>query len=236
MSNPFEKTEAISALVIEDDPLAAEHMTALLTMMGVSVVSVEDGLAGLKAAARGHDLIIADRMLPGLDGLDIVARLRAIEVMTPVLIVSALARSSNAVEGLECGADDYIGKPFSDDEFKARVRALLRRARREPHPDILLVEDLEIRLKARTVHRAGRYVGLSPKEFELLNCLAEHAGEVVPRMLLLERVWNLRFDPQTNVVDVHVSRLRGKIDDGFSPRLIHSARGEGYILQARPEA
>lgn len=235
MSNPSEKAEAISALVIEDDPLAAEHMTALLTAMGVSVVSVEDGLAGLKAAARGHDLIIADRMLPGLDGLDIVARLRAIEVMTPVLIVSALARSSNAVEGLECGADDYIGKPFSDDEFKARVRALLRRARREPHPDILLVEDLEIRLKARTVHRAGRYVALSPKEFELLNCLAEHAGEVVPRMLLLERVWNLRFDPQTNVVDVHVSRLRGKIDDGFSTRLIHSARGEGYILQARPE-
>ncbi len=225
---------ATRALIVEDDPQTAAHIAALLESMDLASDGCDDGVAGLKAAARGYDVIIADRMLPGVDGLDIVARLRAMEVKTPILIVSALGRPANAVEGLERGADDYIAKPFSDDEFKARVRALLRRSRREPHPEILLVEDLEIRLKARTVHRAGRYISLSPKEFELLTCLAEHAGAVVPRILLLERVWNLRFDPQTNVVDVHVSRLRGKIDDGFATRLIHSARGAGYILQARP--
>jgi two-component system OmpR family response regulator len=225
---------AIKALIIEDDPQASAHMAGLLASMELSADCLDDRAAGLKAAARGYDVIITDRMLPGLEGLDIVARLRAMEVETPILIVSALGRSANAVEGLERGADDYIAKPFSDDEFKARLRALLRRARREPHPEILLVEDLEIRLKARTVHRAGRHIALSPKEFELLTCLAEHAGAIVPRILLLERVWNLRFDPQTNVVDVHVSRLRGKIDEGFARKLIHAARGEGYILQARP--
>ena len=233
MADPGLASKTIKALIIEDDPVMAHHIAGLVQPLGVAPDLVADGAQGLKAAARGYDLLIIDRMLPGLDGLDIVARLRSLEIETPVLIVSALGRSSNAVEGLERGADDYISKPFSDDEFQARVRALLRRARREPSPDILLVEDLEIRIKARTVHRSGQYLALSPKEFELLNCLAEHAGSVVPRVLLLERVWNLRFDPQTNVVDVHVSRLRSKLDEGFPTRLIHNARGEGYILQAR---
>eukprot|EP01037_Dinobryon_pediforme_P047797 gene47797-62265_t len=157
-------------------------------------------------------------MLPGLDGLALVARLRALDIATPVLILSALGRAANKVEGLEAGADDYLDKPFSDDELLARVRALLRRARKEPHPDVMLVGDVEIRVKARTVHRSGRHIALSPKEFELLRCLAEHAGSYVPRSLLLERVWNLRFDPQTNVVDVHVSRMRAKIEEVLMSR------------------
>jgi DNA-binding response OmpR family regulator len=218
-------------LVIEDDAVMAAHMAALLAGRDHVATIVADGAAGLaRAAAEPWDLIVGDRMLPGLEGLDIVERLRALEVPTPVLIVSALGLPGDRVHGLERGADDYLAKPFADDEFLARVHALLRRSRPEPHPEILLVGDVEIRLKARTVHRADRHVALSPKEFELLRCLAEHAGRFVPRALLLERVWNLRFDPQTNVVDVHVSRLRGKIDEGFPTSVIRTSRGEGYML------
>lgn len=220
------------ALVIEDDAVMAAHVADLLAARGFAAERVADGAEGLRrAAAEPWDLIVTDRMLPGLEGLDVVERLRALEVPTPIMVVSALGLAGDRVAGLERGADDYLAKPFSDDEFLARVHALLRRARPEPHPEILLVGDIEIRIKARTVHRAGRHVALSPKEFELLRCLAEHAGRFVPRALLLERVWNLRFDPQTNVVDVHVSRLRGKIDEGFEGTVIRSARGEGYMLE-----
>lgn len=219
------------ALVIEDDAVMAAHVADLLSARGFAAERVADGTEGLRrAAAEPWDLIVTDRMLPGLEGLDVVERLRALEVPTPIMVVSALGLAGDRVAGLERGADDYLAKPFSDDEFLARVHALLRRARPEPHPEILLVGDIEIRIKARTVHRTGRHVALSPKEFELLRCLAEHAGRFVPRALLLERVWNLRFDPQTNVVDVHVSRLRGKIDEGFEGTVIRSARGEGYML------
>ena len=218
-------------LIIEDDAEVAQHVAALMERHGFIAQTRMDGADGLATAAgRRFDLIIADRMLPGLDGLSIVSRLRDLEVATPVLMLSALGRPGNKVEGLEHGADDYLAKPFSDDELIARIRALMRRARDEPHPEVMLVGPLEIRLKARTVHRAGRHIAVSPKEFELLRCLAEHAGAFVPRSLLLERVWKLRFDPQTNVVDVHVSRLRAKIDDGFEHQLIRSARGEGYML------
>ena len=219
------------ALIIEDDAAMAAHVSGLLQGRGFTTDHVADGGEGLRrAAATPYDLIVADRMLPGLEGLDVIERLRALEVMTPVLVVSALGLAGDRVSGLERGADDYLAKPFSDDELLARVHALMRRARAEPHPEVMLVGEIEIRIKARTVHRAGRHIALSPKEFELLRCLAEHAGSFVPRALLLERVWNLRFDPQTNVVDVHVSRLRGKIDDGFDHQVILSARGEGYKL------
>ena len=221
------------ALIIEDDAVMAAHVAGLLASRDFDTEVVGDGAEGLRAAAaRPFDLIVTDRMLPGLEGLDVIERLRALDVPTPVMVVSALGLSGDRVHGLERGADDYLAKPFSDDEFLARVHALLRRARPEPHPEIILVGDIEIRVKARTVHRSGRHVALSPKEFELLRCLAEHAGRFVPRSLLLERVWKLRFDPQTNVVDVHVSRLRGKIDEGFDGTVIRSARGEGYMLEA----
>ena len=213
-------------LIIEDDRETAAHVAALLAAEAHRVEVTDTGAAGLaRAAATGFDLIIADRMLPEMDGLAVIGRLRALDIHTPVLVLSALGRAANKVEGLEEGADDYLAKPFSDDELLARVRALLRRARSEPHPEIMLVGDVEIRIKARTVHRSGVHVALSPKEFELLRCLAEHAGAFVPRALLLERVWNLRFDPQTNVVDVHISRLRAKLEDGFDTTVIHTARG-----------
>lgn len=218
-------------LVIEDDTAMGQHVVELLRRHGMVAELAVDGQGGLRrAAGEPFDLVIADRMLPGLDGLDIVERLRGYDVRTPVLMLSALGRSQQKVEGLERGADDYLAKPFADDELLARARALLRRAKGEPHPEVMLVGDIEIRLKARTVHRAGRHIAVSPKEFELLRCLAEHAGAFVPRSLLLERVWKLRFDPQTNVVDVHVSRLRAKIEEGFEKPAIRSARGEGYML------
>ncbi len=225
----------MSILIVEDDPVMAAHVAALMAADGYATTIAGNGDAGLKQAAAGaFSLVIADRMLPGLDGLSLVARLRTLDIATPVLILSALGRAANKVEGLEAGADDYLDKPFSDGELLARVRALLRRARKEPHPDVMLVGDVEIRIKARTVHRAGRHIALSPKEFELLRCLAEHAGSYVPRTLLLERVWNLRFDPQTNVVDVHVSRMRAKIEEAFDTPIILSARGEGYMLKDGP--
>ncbi len=225
----------MQVLIIEDDAVMAAHVADLLAGRGAVCETVADGRAALaRAAAHPFDLIVTDRMLPGLEGLDVVERLRALEVETPVLVLSALGQATDRVEGLERGADDYLAKPFADDELLARVGALLRRARKEPHPEVLVIGSIEIRVKARTVHRAGRHVALSPKEFELLRCLAEHAGQFVPRSLLLERVWNLRFDPQTNVVDVHVSRLRGKIDEGFEAPAILTARGEGYQLVADP--
>ena len=220
-------------LIIEDDAVMAAHVADLLASTGAACEIVDDGARGLaEAARRPFDLVVTDRMLPGLEGLDVVARLRELEVETPVLVLSALGLAADRVEGLTRGADDYLAKPFADDELLARVAALMRRARKEPHPEIMVIGSIEIRLKARTVHRAGRHVALSPKEFELLRCLAEHAGAFVPRSLLLERVWKLRFDPQTNVVDVHVSRLRSKIDDGFEIPVIRSARGEGYMMVA----
>lgn len=225
----------MQVLIIEDDVVMATHVADLLATRDATCEIVADGRAGLaRAAAHPFDLVVTDRMLPGLEGLDVVERLRALDVVTPVLVLSALGLPGDKVEGLERGADDYLAKPFADDELLARVGALLRRARKEPHPEVLVIGSIEIRLKARTVHRAGRHVALSPKEFELLRCLAEHAGAFVPRSLLLERVWNLRFDPQTNVVDVHVSRLRGKIEDGFDQPAILTARGEGYQLVADP--
>lgn len=221
----------LHALVIEDDAAMAQHIADLLRRNGFVAEVTHDGAAGLKrAAGEIFDLIIADRMLPGVDGLSIVAQLRSYDVRTPILMLSALGRTSQKIEGLEQGADEYLAKPFSDDELMARIRALLRRTASEPHPEVMLVGSIEIRLKARTVHRAGKHIAVSPKEFELLRCLAEHAGAFVPRSLLLERVWKLRFDPQTNVVDVHVSRLRAKIEDGFDIPVIRSARGEGYML------
>lgn len=225
----------MQVLIIEDDAVMAAHVADLLAARAMTCEVVADGKAGLaRAAARPFDLIVTDRMLPGLEGLDVVERLRALEVETPILVLSALGLPTDKVDGLTRGADDYLAKPFADDELLARVAALLRRAKKEPHPEILVVGSIEIRLKARTVHRAGRHVALSPKEFELLRCLAEHAGSFVPRALLLERVWNLRFDPQTNVVDVHVSRLRGKLEEGFDQPAILTARGEGYQLVADP--
>lgn len=220
-----------AALVVEDDPRYAARVAALLEAQGYAVAREDDGEAGLRALSAGaFDLVVLDRMIPALDGMGLLRRLRESGNETPVLILSALGRVEEKVEGLDGGADDYLSKPFDDAEFVARVRTLARRRRREPDPDALRVGDVEIRVKARTVHRGGRFVATSPKEFELLLRLAEHAGRPLSRTFLLEKVWNLRFDPQTNVVDVHVGRLRRKLDEGFARSALVTVRGEGYML------
>jgi DNA-binding response OmpR family regulator len=221
-------------LLIEDDPAQAAEVQRVLVADGYAVESCADAESGFARAARTpFALIIVDRMLPDVDGLTVVERLRGIGLGAPIMVLSALSRADQKSEGLETGADEYLGKPFEPIELSARVRALLRRATPQAHPEVMLVGDLEIWLKARRVHRFGKHIPVSPREFTLVKFLADNAGATVTRMMLLEKVWNLRFDPQTNVVDVHVGRLRRKLEDGFDRPVIHTVRGEGYMLDAR---
>lgn len=224
---------SISVLLVEDDPAACTTIAGILSAADMTVDSVDDGGEGLRRGGTGgYDVIILDRMLPQLSGIDIVTRLRVAGVGTPVLMLSALGRSEHRVEGLESGVDDYLAKPFEPDELVARVRALWRRASRREHEAVLLFGDLECHVKARTAHRAGRHLPLSPKEFELFRYMMERAGEVVTREMLLRHVWNLSFDPQTNVVDVNVGRLRRKLEDGFDTPVLETVWGTGYRLVA----
>ena len=186
------------------------------------------------ATTAPYRVIVLDRMLPGGDGVEAMARIRAGGSTALILILSALGRAANRVEGLEKGADDYLPKPFEPEELRARLRALLRRGTIQVlDNDLLAFGDLEIRLKARTVHVKRAHVAVSPKEFELITYFARNAGQIVTRMQLLENVWNLHFDPGTNVVDVHVGRLRRKLEDAGS-QAIQTARGEGYIFAPLP--
>jgi two-component system OmpR family response regulator len=219
-------------LLVEDDAATAAEVVRVLGGAGFTVDragSLHDGVAQAKKAAYG--LIVLDRMLPGGDGLDAIEGLRGEKRRTGVLVLSALGRTVNRVEGLDRGADDYLAKPFEADELIARVRAVLRRLANAPSPELLTYGDIEIHVKARTVHRDGRHIPLSPKEFRLMKIFADHAGEVLTRSMLLERVWNLHFDPQTNVVDVHVGRLRRKLEAGGKPAVIRTARGTGYVFE-----
>ncbi|MDO7833976.1 response regulator transcription factor [Sphingobium sp. HBC34] len=228
------QSDPISILLVEDDAAARANIAAILTGAGMAVEQAADGAAGLNRAGGGnHDVIILDRMLPHLSGIDIVTRLRVAGVGAPVLMLSALGRSEHRVEGLESGVDDYLAKPFEPDELVARVRALWRRAsRRSSHDPVLLFGDLECHVKARTAFRQGRHLPLSPKEFELFRYLMDHAGEVVTREMLLRHVWKLSFDPQTNVVDVNVGRLRRKLEEGFAGPVLETVWGTGYRLIA----
>lgn len=226
-------SDQISVLLVEDDAAARANIAAILSSAGISVEQAEDGATGLKRAGSGsHDVLILDRMLPGYSGIDIVTRLRGAGVGAPVLMLSALGRSEHRVEGLESGVDDYLAKPFEPDELVARVRALWRRASRRSHDPVLLFGDLECHAKARTAYRQGRHLALSPKEFELFRYLMDHAGEVVTREMLLRHVWKLNFDPQTNVVDVNVGRLRRKLEEGFDSPVLETVWGTGYRLIA----
>ena len=219
-------------LVIEDDAATAEAVCRALSGAGLATdraATLADGMAQAERDAYG--LVVLDRMLPGGDGLGLIERLRGANRRTGVLILSALGRSSNRVEGLDRGADDYLSKPFDPEELIARVRAVMRRLAAGPSADLVTFGDIEIHLKARTVHRRGRHVALSPKEFTLMKTFADHVGEVLTRSMLLERVWNLHFDPQTNVVDVHVGRLRRKLEAAGEPAVIRTERGIGYIFE-----
>ena len=224
-------------LIIEDDPTSAGAVEAAARDLGCTAVTRGDFDGGLQAASEGDfALIVIDRMLPGGDGVDAIARLRTAGSIALILVVSALGRAANRIEGLQKGADDYLAKPFDPEELRARMQALLRRSQMQTSDnDLLAFGDLEIRLKARTVHVRRDHIRLSPKEFDLLSYFAANAGETVTRMQLLEHVWNLHFDPQTNVVDVHVGRLRRKLEDASGQNFIRTARGTGYVFAA-PEA
>lgn len=226
-------------LVIDDDRETLDFVVQGLEESGHVADEAEDGKEGLFLALEGdHDAIVVDRMLPGLDGLSIVQTLRSEGRKTPILILSALGEVDDRVQGLRRGGDDYLVKPFAFSELLARLEALVRRGETEPDaaPTRLSVADLEIDRLSRRVKRAGRTIELQPREFRLLEFLMEHSGQVVTRTMLLEKVWDYHFDPQTNVIDVHVSRLRSKIDKDFDPPLIHTVRGVGYVLRVPEEA
>jgi two-component system OmpR family response regulator len=224
----------VKILLVEDEAEAARHIAKGLQEAGYGVDHCSDGKDGLLRASAGqYDLLIVDRMLPGLDGLTIVSRLRAQGSHAPVLVLSALGTVDDRIEGLRAGGDDYLIKPFALSELLARVEALLRRAATQPPPQsVLRVADLELDLLSRRVSRGGRDIQLTTKEFQLLEFLMRHAGQIVTRTMLLETVWNLHFDPQTNLIDVHMSRLRQAVDRGFDNPLLHTVRGAGYMLRA----
>ena len=221
-------------LVIEDDPEVNAFISKGLTEQGHSVDQAVDGKEGmLLATTEDYDVMVIDRMLGEFDGLTIVKTVRGAGRQTPMLILSALAEVDNRVEGLRAGGDDYLTKPFAFSELLARIEALARRTAPVAEAQtVLKVADLELNLLARTAHRAGKNIDLQPREFRLLEYLMRHTGQVVTRTMLLEQVWDYHFDPQTNVIDVHVSRLRAKIDKGFDTPLIHTVRGAGYRLDA----
>ena len=221
-------------LIVEDDKETAGFIVKGLAEAGYVTEVVHDGKEGLvRAVGDDFDLAIVDRMLPGLDGLALVETLRGAGKTTPVLFLSALGEVSERVKGLRGGGDDYLVKPFAFSELLARVEALLRRpAQTDTQETLLRVGDLELDLLARTATRAGSPIELQPREFKLLECLMRHAPRVVTRTMLLEQVWDYHFDPQTNVIDVHVSRLRRKIDKDFEQPLLHTVRGSGYCLRA----
>lgn len=219
-------------LLIEDDIALAAEVTAALAARDLAVTHVTEGAAGLAAAlGGGYSAVITDRMLPQLDGLDIVRRLRESGDRTPILVLSALDAVDERVRGLRAGSDDYLGKPFAIEELVARVESLLRRSS-SAALTTLRVDDLELDLLQRRASRAGRALDLTAREFRLLEYLARHAGKVVTRAMLLQSVWDIHYDPQTNIVDVHVSRLRQAVDKEFERPLIHTVRGVGYSMYA----
>jgi two-component system OmpR family response regulator len=220
-------------LVIEDDADTLAYITKSLTESGHVVARALDGKEGLfLALEQDFDVLVVDRMLPGLDGLAIIKTLRSADKRTPALILSALGEVDDRVHGLRAGGDDYLVKPFAYSELLARLEVLVRRSDVEAARTVLQVGDLEMDLLARIVKRAGKVIELQPREYRLLEYLAQHAGQVVTRTMLLEHVWDYHFDPQTNVIDVHISRLRRKIDKDFDKPLLHTVRGAGYRLRA----
>jgi two-component system OmpR family response regulator len=219
-------------LLVEDDKQAGAYVKRALSEAGHTVDLAFDGRDGLMlAASEPYDVMILDRMLPGVDGLAILRAIRAASVKTPVLLLTALGGIDDRVEGLEAGGDDYLVKPFAMAELIARVNALARRPAGQAQQTVLRVSDLEMNLLKRTVTRGGRRIDLQPREFQLLEYLMSHAGRVVTRTMLLENVWGFHFDPRTNIVETHMSRLRSKLAQAKGPDLIHTVRGAGYCLR-----
>jgi two-component system, OmpR family, response regulator len=222
-------------LIIEDDREAASYLTKAFREAGHVADHAADGLDGYAMAEAGdYDVLIVDRMLPKLDGLSLIRSLREQDIETPVLILSALGQVDDRVKGLRAGGDDYLAKPYAFSELLARVEVLARRRAAAPsgEPTSYRVADLELDRLSHRVARSGTEIPLQPREYRLLEYLMRNAGQVVTRTMLLEHVWDYHFDPQTNVIDVHVSRLRAKIDKAFTKPLIHTVRGAGYMIRA----
>jgi two-component system OmpR family response regulator len=223
----------VRILVIEDDKDVASFIRNGLAQAGCNVDHAANGKDGLfLATTESYDALVVDRMLPGIDGLTVIRTLRASANTTPVLILSALGEVDDRVKGLKAGGDDYLVKPFAFSELLARLEALARRTKSggDVPATVLKAADLEMDLLRREVRRGGKPIDLQPREFQLLEFLLRNAGQVVTRTMLLEGVWDYHFDPQTNVIDVHISRLRSKIDKGFDRPLLHTVRGAGYRL------
>lgn len=220
-------------LVVEDDRETALFLQKALKESGHSAMLAHDGEEGLAAARESDfDVLIVDRMLPRLDGLSVVRQLRGEGNRTPVLILSALGEVDDKVRGLRAGGDDYLTKPYAFSELLARIEALARRGEPQEEQTRYVVGDLVLDRLSHRVTRAGEAIALQPREFRLLEYLMRHAGQVVTRTMLLEHVWDYHFDPQTNVIDVHISRLRSKIDRNFEESLLHTIRGAGYMIRA----
>jgi len=233
--SPLQDTlqDNMRVLVIEDDRDAASWLVKGLTESGHVADHAADGDEGLALAREGvHDVLIVDRMLPKRDGLSIIRTIRNEGIATPALILSALSDVDERVKGLRAGGDDYLAKPYAFSELLARVEGLGRRKAQETQQTKLKAGELEMDLLTRTVTRAGQSILLQPREFKLLEYLMRNAGHIVTRTMLLENVWDYHFDPQTNVIDVHVSRLRGKIDKGFDEPMLQTVRGAGYMIRA----
>ncbi len=222
----------MQCLLIEDDADTARYISTGLREVGFLVTQCRDGVDGLHlATSERWDIVILDRMLPGdVEGLSIIEAIRGLGKTTPILVLSALASLDERVRGLRAGGDDYLTKPFAFSELLARVHALMRRSGMKEDVSELHVADLKLDLRRRRAERANRPIALQPREFRLLEYLVRHQGQVVTRTMLLEAVWDYHFDPQTNVIDVHISRLRQKIDKDFSPPLLHTVRGVGYMV------
>ncbi len=219
-------------LIVEDDIQTANYLVKGLNEQGHNVTHESQGNTGLfLALENNYDIIIMDRMLPKLDGLSIIKTIRASGNQTPIIILSALGEVNDRVMGLKAGGDDYLVKPFAFAELLARIEVLLRRPDIKAVETVLKLADLELDQLSHSVQRAGKNIDLQPREFRLLEYLMRHQGQVVTRTMLLESVWDFHFDPQTNVIDVHISKLRSKIDKGFDPALLHTIRGTGYCLK-----
>ena len=219
-------------LIVEDDREAAEYLRKALREAGHMAELAKDGEEGLALAQGGDfDVLVVDRMLPKRDGLSVISELRARGDKTPVLILSALGQVDDRVTGLRAGGDDYLAKPYAFSELLARIEALTRRTSQQSGDTVYRVGDLELDRLSHRVTRGGKDIPLQPREFRLLEYLMRHAGQVVTRTMLLENVWDYHFDPQTNVIDVHVSRLRAKVDKGFDSALLHTVRGAGYMIR-----
>ncbi len=219
-------------LVVEDEPKTGDYLRQGLSEAGFVVDLARDGRDGLHfALTQGYDLLILDVMLPGMDGWQVLQGVRRSGQEMPVLFLTAKDAVDDRVKGLELGADDYLVKPFAFSELLARVRTLLRRGSKAKEPDVLRAADLELDRLRRRVVRGGRKIDLTSKEFSLLELLLRRQGEVLPRSLIASQVWDMNFDSDTNVIEVAIRRLRGKVDEGFEPKLIRTVRGMGYVLE-----